>query len=184
MQNLRKNRKNGTSYCCWVSSHQLWLLVIQSNYGDTFSTHILLIHVSYIEILQYIGFISYIEITTQRFSPSTKAVLPKPRAHTHIGYQYFITASSSLLIITNYFVCPTLWTRPIACNSDPILSEGSTRSTWVASVIFNPLEPDDIGISRTLRVELVLKVSRFNWECKRNTCRLDRVQCTSAVIKD
>ena len=51
------------------------------------------------------------------------------------------TAVEDKLNIT-YFVCPILCIRPTACLSNDGFNDGSTRITWVASIMFKPLEPD------------------------------------------
>lgn len=62
-----------------------------------------------------------------------------------------------------YLVCPMRCTRPIACSSTPVFSKGSTSSTWVASMIFNPLEPEWNGSRSTLTSGLVLNSVRLFW---------------------
>ena len=61
----------------------------------------------------------------------------------------------------SYLVCPTRWTRPMACSSAPMFSDGSTSSTCVASTIFNPFDPDDNCINATFKEELVLNSLRL-----------------------
>ena len=59
-------------------------------------------------------------------------------------------------------VWPILWTLPIACNSWAGFKIGSTNSTWLASIKFNPFAPEVIGNNNTLTSSLFWKSSRKN----------------------
>ena len=63
-----------------------------------------------------------------------------------------------------YLVCPIRWTRPTACSSWAGFNAGSTNNTWVASMMFRPLEPVCKGRRRTPTKESCLNVCRFDWK--------------------
>ena len=63
----------------------------------------------------------------------------------------------------SHLVCPTRCTRPIACSSDPMFSNGSTSSTCVASTIFNPFDPDENNINATFSDGLDLNFFKLRY---------------------
>lgn len=61
-----------------------------------------------------------------------------------------IKFKSYLNNLNTYLVWPMRWTLPMACNSSPGLSNGSTNITWVASIRFKPFAPKFIGSSNAV----------------------------------
>ncbi len=79
----------------------------------------------------------------------------------NVGSESNIYLKKSLM---THFVWPIRCTLPIAWCSLAGFSVGSTKITWVASIMFNPLEPSFRGSKITFTALIVLKSTKLAWK--------------------